>query len=259
LRLTVNDGTATAETELSLNIFSDAPSADIIADSDNDGIPDLLDSGDKTNILPSRTGLFTSGLLEIEAGLVFGLGDTAFTAGKGQAKVTVADINNAGHPSDIGFAYPSGLFDFDIEGLGAAGQSINIVLPQQLAIPAGATYRKLVANNWQEFVIDDNNAIATAPGTPGFCPPPGDVLYQAGLTEGHYCVQLTIEDGGVNDGDGAANNRISDPSGVAITAAVPKPPGSDNSNGIFGLGGLSVWWVGLLSLLGLRGLIDRKV
>jgi hypothetical protein len=85
------------------------------------------------------------------------------------------------------------------------------------------------------------------------------VLYQAGLTEGHFCVQLTIEDGGANDGDGAANNRISDPSGVAITAAVPKPPGSDNSNGIFGLGGLSVWWIGLLSLLGLRGLIDRKV
>ena len=68
--------------------------------------------GDKTNILPSLAGLFTSGLLEIEAGLVFGLGDTAFTAGKGQAKVTMADVNNVGQPSDIGFAYPSGLFRF---------------------------------------------------------------------------------------------------------------------------------------------------
>ena len=86
--------------------------ADLIADSDNDGIPDSRDSGDKTNILPSLAGLFTSGLLEIEAGLVFGLGDTAFTAGKGQAKVTMADVNNVGQPGDIGFAYPSGLFGF---------------------------------------------------------------------------------------------------------------------------------------------------
>ena len=261
LRLTVNDGTAAAETELLLNIFSDAQPADLIADSDNDGIPDSRDSGDKTNILPSLAGLFTSGLLEIEAGLVFGLGDTAFTAGKGQAKVTMADVNNVGQPSDIGFAYPSGLFDFDIEGLGVSGQSVNIVLPQQKAIPTNATYRKLVANNWQEFVIDDNNAIATAPGTPGFCPPPGDAQYQAGLTKGHFCVQLTIEDGGVNDGDGAANNRISDPSGVAITAAVPPvdpPAKSDDSNGIFGLGSVSVWWLSLFGFFCLRNFANRK-
>ena len=58
LRLTVNDGTAAAETELLLNIFSDAQPADLIADSDNDGIPDSRDSGDKTNILPSLAGLF---------------------------------------------------------------------------------------------------------------------------------------------------------------------------------------------------------
>ena len=173
----------------------------------------------------------------------------------------MADVNNVGQPGDIGFAYPSGLFDFDIEGLGAAGQSVNIVLPQQKAIPTNATYRKLIANNWQEFVIDDNNAIATAPGTPGFCPPPGDAQYQAGLTKGHFCVQLTIEDGGVNDGDGAANNRISDPSGVAITAAVPPvdpPAKSDDSNGIFGLGSVSVWWLSLFGFFCLRNFANRK-
>ena len=253
LRLTVDDGLASAESELTLNIFSDAPPASIIADTDNDGIPDVLDSGDKTNILPSRTGLFTSGLLEIEAGLVFGLGDIAFTTGKGQASVTMADISNTGIPADSGFAFASGLFDFDIEGLGAAGQSIDIVLPQQQAIPSNAIYRKLMTNNWQEFVVDANNAIASAPGTPGFCPPPGDALYQPGLTQGYFCVQLTIEDGGANDADGAANNRISDPSGVAVVAAIPKPPGTDDSNGIFGLGSLNVWWLSLFALFGLRG------
>ena len=258
LRLTVDDGLASAESELTLNIFSDAPPASIIADTDNDGIPDVLDSGDKTNILPSRTGLFTSGLLEIEAGLVFGLGDIAFTTGKGQASVTMADISNTGIPADSGFAFVSGLFDFDIEGLGAAGQSIDIVLPQQQAIPSNAIYRKLMTNNWQEFVVDANNAIASAPGTPGFCPPPGDALYQPGLTQGYFCVQLTIEDGGANDADGAANNRISDPSGVAVVSAIPKPPGTDDSNGIFGLGSLNVWWLSLFALFGFHNCYMRN-
>ncbi len=255
LRLTVNDGFASAETDLTLNILVDAPAAEIIVDSDNDGIPDPLDTVDKTNILPSRTGLFTSGLLETDAGLLFSLGDMAFITNKAQASVTIADINNLGEPADTGFAYASGLFDFEIEGLGIAGQSVNIVLPQQQAIPANASYRKLLANNWQEFVVDANNAIASAPGSPGFCPPPGDAKYQAGLKQGHYCVQLTIEDGGANDGDGAANNRISDPSGVAVAAAVavvPPAPTPDESNGIFGLGSLSPLWLGLFGLFGLR-------
>ena len=257
LRLSVSDGFSTSKTELSLNIFTDAPAPELIVDSDNDGIPDVLDSGDKTNILPSRTGLFTSGLLETEAGLVFGLGDIAFMTGKGQAKVSMADISNDGKPDDVGFAYPSDLFDFDIEGLGKAGQSVNVVLPQQTAIPADAAYRKLVGTNWQAFVVDDNNAIASAPGIPGFCPPSGDAQYQLGLTQGYFCVQLTIEDGGANDGDGAANNRISDPSGVATVFIAPKPPGTDDSNGIFGLGSLSIWWLSLFGLFGLRNFYAR--
>ena len=172
LRLNVGDGSTTTEAEITLNILSDAL-ASTLEDSDNDGIPNSLENPDPNgsnaaNILPSQRSLYTSRLLETEAGLKFSLGAVAFEAGKGQANVTLADTSNAGHPNDIGFAYPSGLFDFDIEGLGAAGQSIDIVLPQQLAIPANATYRKLVANNWQEFVIDDNNAIASALGASGF-------------------------------------------------------------------------------------------
>ena len=37
-----------------------------------------------------------------------------------------------------------------------------------------------------------------------------------GLTEGHWCVQITIEDGGENDDDQLANNQIVDPGGVAV-------------------------------------------
>jgi len=67
---------------------------------------------------------------------------------------------------------------------------------------------------WQDFVDDANNQVHSAPGNLGYCPPPGDDSWQPGLTEGDYCVQLTIEDGGPNDADGLANGSIEDPGGV---------------------------------------------
>ncbi|MFK8017910.1 MAG: choice-of-anchor U domain-containing protein [Gammaproteobacteria bacterium] len=40
----------------------------------------------------------------------------------------------------------------------------------------------------------------------------------------HWCVQLTIEDGGPNDTDGEANGTIVDPGGVGRIADTPAPP-----------------------------------
>ena len=54
----------------------------------------------------------------------------------------------------------------------------------------------------------------------GACPPPGSDTYESGLTEGHYCVQLGIEDGGVNDADLVADGKIIDSGGVIVKAAV---------------------------------------
>ena len=53
-------------------------------------------------------------------------------------------------------------------------------------------------------------------GNSGYCPPPGAAEWQSGLTEGHWCVQLSIEDGGPNDDDGIANGTIVDPGGVSV-------------------------------------------
>ncbi len=64
--------------------------------------------------------------------------------------------------------------------------------------------------------------MASAPGLLGGCPAPGDTSYQLGLTEGHFCVQLTLEDGGPNDADNEANGTIVDPGGVAV-AFIPEP------------------------------------
>jgi hypothetical protein len=78
-------------------------------------------------------------------------------------------------------------------------------------------YRKLTPiNGWVDFVVDVNNQFASSQGSLGFCPPPGDASWSIGLSEGHWCVQLTIEDGGPNDDDGLANGSIDDPGGVAV-------------------------------------------
>jgi len=42
-------------------------------------------------------------------------------------------------------------------------------------------------------------------GNDGVCPQSGSNLYSSGLTVGHLCLQLTIQDGGANDADGARN------------------------------------------------------
>jgi hypothetical protein len=91
-------------------------------------------------------------------------------------------------------------------------------------------YRKYVDGaGWDNFVIDSRNLVASAPGEPGNCPAPGSADYTPGLTAGHHCVQLTIEDGGPNDADGSANRVVRDPGGAAVlTQAAAVGAGSLN-------------------------------
>ena len=74
--------------------------------------------------------------------------------------------------------------------------------------------------SWRDFVVDDSNALSSAPGQDGACPPPGSHLYEAGLTVGHGCIQLTLEDGGPNDADIEVNGSIQDPGGLAVPVGV---------------------------------------
>src|SRR5690554_7630834 len=104
-----------------------------------------------------------------------------------------------------------GIFDFVIGDLPIAGESASVVIPQQAPIPANAVYRKFQNGEWMDFIENGDNALHSAPGNPGYCPPPGDESWTPGLVEGYLCVQLTIQDGGPNDADGLANSAIADP------------------------------------------------
>ncbi|MFC1749703.1 beta strand repeat-containing protein [Pseudomonadota bacterium] len=206
-------------------------------DQDKDGIPDYLDSSEfASNELQvsSSNPDADSYVMQADAGLTLRLGDVAFAAGADGAEVTADDIINYGDNEggsvvngDDTLGSVVGYFDFEVADLGELGQTVQVVLPMLQAIPAEAVYRKYDTGvGWYDFVVDADNSIASAAGSPGECPPPGDAAYIAGMTEGHYCLQLSIEDGGPNDTDGVANYVVEDPGKVVSLAVVDEGEGS---------------------------------
>ncbi|MGI2209107.1 Ig-like domain-containing protein [Shewanella baltica] len=181
-------------------------------DTDGDGIPDYLDAVNDCNIMPEDELQPVYFLAEGQAGVCLRLGNIALRQGQTGMQLLPSLV-----PVDSIAANVGGIFDFVATGLPQQGQSYSLVMPQRSPIPANAVYRKYQAQNgWKDFVIDARNSVASSEGERGFCPPPGDSRWTAGLTEGHWCVQLTLEDGGPNDDDGVANRTIVDPSGVSV-------------------------------------------
>ncbi|MCS6096591.1 Ig-like domain-containing protein [Shewanella baltica] len=181
-------------------------------DTDRDGIPDYLDAINDCNVMPEGELQSQIFLAEGQAGVCLRLGDIALRQGQTGMQLLPTLV-----PEDSIAANVGGIFDFVATGLPQQGQSYSLVMPQRAPIPANAVYRKYQAQNgWKDFVLNERNSVASSEGERGFCPPPGDSRWTAGLTEGHWCVQLTLEDGGPNDDDGVANRAIVDPGGVSV-------------------------------------------
>ncbi|MEQ2354384.1 Ig-like domain-containing protein [Pseudoalteromonas piscicida] len=187
------------------------------ADDDGDGIPDFQDAITECNVMPQEVVTQDGFLVEGNPGVCLRKGE--FTAsGETGGLLMTDDEGNSQLGSDDDAQITGGLFDFIAYGLPKAGQVYQLVMPQRLPIPRDAVYRKFKASSglWVNFVEDANNLVFSAEGEPGICPPPGDENWSSGLTEGHWCVQLQIEDGGINDDDGEANGSIVDPGGVGV-------------------------------------------
>ena len=185
-----------------------------LGDKDGDGIADYLDAIDACNIQPANRDDASRYLIEGEPGSCFRLGNVA-TATSGAIVVDESEL-----PLDVDATNLGTIIDFVVSGLDEIGQNYRVVIPQRSVIPAGASYRKYNAaqSRWKDFEVVGADAIHSAAGEQGICPPPGDLAYVEGLTEGHWCIQLTISDGGPNDDDGFANGSIVDPSGLAVAA-----------------------------------------
>jgi len=202
-----------------------------IADSDGDGIPDYLDASDDTTLLPLTNGREIQG----PYGMTLALGGIAFASGQTTAMVSANDIANHGDPdygptangADSGAAQTIGYFDFQVTGLASPGQVLQLVIPlgEGESIPEGAVYRKYrPGGGWSSFVGDASNALAST-ARDGFdhCPPPGHPSYTHGLTAGDQCIELTVQEGGANDGDGEFNGVYRDPSAVAVINESVRP------------------------------------
>jgi hypothetical protein len=185
-------------------------------DADQDGIPDFLDAIAECNVMPEQAAVQDGFLVEGEPGICLRKGNTLSTGETGGLQLTSNDLENSIGVDDEAVIV-GGVFDYIATGLPEAGQNYQIVLPQLLPIPTDAVYRKYSENmGWGMFVEDVNNQLHSSAGTLGYCPPPASILWTSGLTEGHWCVQLTLEDGGPNDNDGIANGTIIDPGGVFV-------------------------------------------
>ena len=235
--VTVTDsGGASVQAELSFRVVASLPTLSVNEDVDNDGVSDLdegindsdgngipnyLDNMPSSNVLP-QVGLITdSYLIECDPGVRCGLGLLALTGNSGGVQILDNEVETLGGlVKDDKFVPAGGIFDFVIKDLPTPGQTVRVVIPQQAPIPANAVYRKFQKGKWINFVEDADNSLHSAAGNPGYCPPPGAVDWQPGLTAGHLCVQLGIEDGGPNDDDGLVNAAVSDPGAVSAPEAV---------------------------------------
>jgi large repetitive protein len=235
-------------------------------DSDSNGIPDYLDNMPSSNVLP-QVGIITDAyLIECDPGVRCGLGLFALTGNSGGVQILDDEVATLGSLiKDDKFVPAGGIFDFVIRDLPTPGQTVRVVIPQQAPIPANAVYRKFQGSQWVNFVEDAKNSLHSAAGNPGYCPPPGAADWQPGLTAGHLCVQLGIEDGGPNDDDGLVNAAVSDPGAVSAPEAVieikTKGKGGGSVNGLFLLMLAAILFLpirklkaGLLLVMGLVGI-----
>jgi len=213
-------------------------SIDGTGDSDGDGVPDFADGESIKNILAiypiggdSKDGFW---IIETLPGLGLNLNEYSSASGNYTPLLTEGDLVDATNNKqlDFGHDYSCGIFDFIVSDLPVQGETVLVVLPQLCAIPINAIYRKEINGRWSEFEENIKNTLSSAPGELGVCPPPGSEEYISGLNKGHYCVQLGIEDGGQNDGDGAKNGSIMDPGGVAV--AKPTKVSTSSSGGALG-------------------------
>ncbi|EKE87623.1 InlB B-repeat-containing protein [Idiomarina xiamenensis] len=137
-------------------------------------------------------------------------------------------LNDASLGEDEGFNQLGAMVNFNVVDITAPGDIVPVAIPlvSGVSIPQGAVWRKWIDGQWQTFVEDDSNRIDSAEKmSNGRCPVVSADSWTPGLSAGHGCVRLFIEDGGPNDDDGQVNGSIRDPGVLAVEAEVePEPP-----------------------------------
>ena len=215
-----NDPVEKSASTMLINVVATGVLADI-ADDDNDGVPNAVDSISDPLMLQGKEGDNDSFILSSSAGILT-LGDTAQCVGNTAAAVSANDIKN-----NVGTACTAatnvvdtlgevetgigGYYDFAVRNLTQAGQ-VQVALPLTEPLADNAGYRSYsFVGGWKPFATTDTEAVYSAAGTSGNCPSIDDASWVAGLKKGDNCIRLTITDGGANDADGVRNFLVRDP------------------------------------------------
>lgn len=93
----------------------------------------------------------------------------------------------------------SGCFNYAINTTDAGKVRFVITLRQPLRVSSYVMLYSLHTFQWMPFGVDADNELASAGMVDGECPLPSSNNYTAGLTAGHQCVQVLMNDGGQND------------------------------------------------------------
>ncbi|MEM7363664.1 MAG: CFI-box-CTERM domain-containing protein [Pseudomonadota bacterium] len=246
IEVTVSDGTLITHAATTLSVVANQPSltndldtdgdgtSDLVegfSDDDGDGVENYLDSTNDPSLLALSPG--DTQHIETPAGQQLVLGDVARASGLRGALMTTEDLAQLSDTGalpdntvDPGFRAELGIFDMTVNDVYPANDALtqgvtHIVLPLSDEIPVGAQYRKYaIDEGWQPFIITSQDQLASASSSPGACPSPRDDSWVSGLNPGHYCVRLTISDGGPNDADGMTNTSVVDP-GAVVTPDDP--------------------------------------
>lgn len=182
-------------------------------DADGDGIVDGLDHDSSRSRLPIASDIAP---LQTLAGLQLSLGDVvlmSFGTNSQYAAISMANLAEHGgergmaaeHPQDIHFNAESSMVNYRISNLNTVAASVPVVIPlkHDEAITEKSLYRQFsTTESWSDFLSDANNTLSSAMSDEdGNCPVALSASYQQGLNLGDNCIQLMLEDGGINDQD----------------------------------------------------------
>lgn len=185
------------------------------ADRDGDRIPDYLDDLPNANLLR----LAPDGrVLEALTGVGLRLGTRVFARSGAQAVLAERDV-----AVDVEFGYSSDVLDFEITGLVPGGQA-RVVLPLAWPLTLNAEFRVHAGGEWRAIVEGAGEALESAAGGEGVCPPPASSAYLDGLQVAYGCLRLTLTDGGPNDSDGLADGVIRLVGGLAVPVSAAVSP-----------------------------------
>jgi len=218
-------------------------SAEGVTDSDGDGIPNYLDNSSDRSTLALVLGeepMRTEPGIQLSLGPINSLALGQEASGAAVNPNDLTDYLDNGQPVDpdditdevgieenldlsTGFLF----IEFIASNLAQAGDSVAVVvpLPESSKIPVNAIYAKFLTPRsiyndfiFKSFEVDAYNEIHSAARIDSICPSYYDTSWKKGLTQGHECIRLIIEDGGPNDADGVANKQVEDPGLLAALA-----------------------------------------